>query len=121
MPGVIKAKARPRRVPGQMNNTERAYYNLLLQEVKDGTIAWMEFEPVKFRLADNTTYTPDIMLIRPNGEIEFHEVKGSWKAPHQDDSKVKIKVAADKFWWATFRSAEVIPKKAGGGWKIRTF
>jgi hypothetical protein len=48
---------------------------------------------MKFRLADATFYTPDFMVMFANGSIEAHEVKGFW----QDDSRVKIKVAADMF------------------------
>lgn len=117
----LKARARTRRIPGQMNRTEQAYFDHLSLLKAAGQIDWFAFEPVKFRLADMTYYTPDFMVILPCGAIEYHEVKGSWKAPHQDDAKVKIKVAAELHWWATFKSAEVVPKKSGGGWKITTF
>lgn len=73
------------------------------------------------RLADNTFYTPDFMVLLQDGSIEYHEVKGSWKAPNQEDSKVKIKVAAEQHWWALFVSIEIkkIPKKHGGGIEVK--
>jgi hypothetical protein len=78
------------------------------------------FERIKLRLADNTFYTPDYCVFMADGTIEFHEVKGSWKAPGQDDSKVKIKVAAETYKWAVFRSVELkkVAKKNGGGWQV---
>lgn len=78
------------------------------------------FERIKLKLADNTFYTPDFFVILADGSIEFHEVKGSWKMPGQDDSRVKIKVAAEMYRWATFRSIELKkkPKRDGGGWII---
>ena len=117
----MKAKARPRRLPGTMNKTEESYHWHLAAAQMAGMIEWFAFEPVKFRLAVNTSYCPDFMVVNRDGSIEFIEVKGSWKAPHQDDSKVKIKVAAELYQWATFKSAEVVPKAKGGGWKMTTF
>lgn len=80
------------------------------------------FQQIKLRLADNTFYTPDFMVLMKDGSIEFHEVKGSWKAPNQDDSKVKIKVAAEQHWWSKFVSVEIkkIAKKHGGGIEVKT-
>jgi hypothetical protein len=104
-----------------MNATEVRYADHLNVQKLAGDVVEFSYEPCKFRLADNTFYTPDFMVINNNMEIEFHEVKGSWKAPHQDDAKVKIKVAAEMFWQFTFLSAEVVPKNRGGGWKITTF
>lgn len=116
----FKARAK-RREPGVMNRTEASYADHLERRKLAGEIIDYKFEPMKFRLADLTFYTPDFRVIMADASIEFHEVKGSWKAPHQDDAKVKIKVAAETFWEYTFRSAEVIPKNRGGGWKITTF
>jgi hypothetical protein len=48
---------------------------------------------MKFRLADNTFYTPDFMVVMADGLLEAHEVKGFW----EDDARVKIKVAASLF------------------------
>jgi hypothetical protein len=106
-----------RREPGSKTEYEEAWETLIR---KNAQVDQYFFERVKLRLADNTFYTPDFMVFLVSGEIEFHEVKGSWKAPGQEDSKVKIKVAAEQNRWATFRSVELrrIPKRDGGGWQV---
>ena len=58
-----------------------------------GEILWYSFEALRFRLADNTGYTPDFIVLRSDGVIEAHEVKGFWV----DDARVKIKVAAEMY------------------------
>ena len=70
-------------------------------------------EAVKLRLADKTFYTPDFVVIRADGGIELHEVKGHW----EDDARVKIKVAATQHPWFRFLAV-----KAGKtGWQYETF
>lgn len=78
---------------GEMNKTE-ALYAAHLERLKQlSIIADFRFECVKLRLADKTFYTPDFMVIKPDGTLEMHEVKGYW----EDDARVKIKVAAGEF------------------------
>ncbi len=91
----MKARAyiRPSRVAGRMNSTEAAYSGSLELLKKAGEITHYSFEPCKWRLASNTHYTPDFMVILPGGNIEFHEVKGFW----EDDARVKIKVVAELY------------------------
>jgi len=55
-------------------------------------------------------------VMRCDGVLEMHEVKGYW----QDDAKVKIKVASDMYPMA-FIAVYAKPKKAGGGWKYEEF
>jgi len=88
-----------RREKGEKTEYEEAWETELrkMPEV-DGYL----FERIKLKLADNTFYTPDFFVMMADGTIEFHEVKGSWKAPGQDDSKVKIKVAAEQYKWLCF-------------------
>ena len=114
-----RAIARPRREPGKMNKTERSYSLTLKARVQAGEVAYWGFEAVKLRLADRTFYTPDFMVLLPDGLIEFHEVKGSWNAPHQEDARVKIKVAAETHQYALF--VAVTPIKKGGGWTREEF
>ena len=87
---AVKARARPQPVPGSMNKTEEAYAGHLRQLMLAGEVLHFEFEPLKLRLAEKTFYTPDFMVVRRDGLIELHEVKGFW----EDDARVKIKVAA---------------------------
>lgn len=85
--------------PGVMNKLEASYASHLEVLKVGGEILDFAFEPVKLRLAVNTTYSPDFMLIMANESIEMHEVKGTTKGKPfcEDHSKVKIKVAADSF------------------------
>lgn len=91
----------------RMNKTERWYAtHVLAPMVANGEINSWAFEGLKLRLADRTWYTPDFMVITSTGLIEFHEIKGSWTAPHQDDARVKLKVAAEDHPWAMFVAYE---------------
>jgi hypothetical protein len=101
---------------GAMNKTEAAYAATLELRRAAGEIAWFKFEGLKFRLADNTFYTPDFAVMLASGELEAHEVKGFW----QDDARAKIKIAADMY-PLRFIAVQVLPKKAGGGWKVEDF
>jgi len=101
---------------GQMNNTEQAYCVDLAMLKSAGLIAWFKFEGVKLRLADNTFYTPDFAVMRADGTMEMHEVKGFWT----DDARVKIKVAADMYPFK-FVALKAKSKKAGGGWQEEEF
>ena len=102
---------------GEMNKTEKAYSEYLrgLQSVNE--VIWWRFEGMKFRLADNTFYTPDFAVMLPNGMIEIHEIKGSLSFI-QDDAKVKIKVAAEMYPFQ-FRLIAPKAKKYGGGWEVK--
>lgn len=93
--GVKGMKTRPRAIhrPGVMNGAEQAYSLLLSRRREAGEISEYFFEPVKLKLGKACFYSPDFMVIRSDGRIEMHEVKGFWR----DDARVKIKAAADKF------------------------
>jgi len=104
---------------GERNKTEQAYEDLLKAMQISGQILWYSFECIKLRLADNTFYTPDFLVMKASGELEAHEVKGA-KAIFMDDARVKIKVAAETF---PFKFIVAYPKtkKSGGGWEIEVF
>ena len=101
---------------GEMNRTESAYAALLEVRKQAGEILWYRFEGIKLRLADSCFLTVDFAVLLANGLMELHEVKGA-KAIFADDSKVKIKVAAEAYPFV-FRVAFPKPKKEGGGWLI---
>jgi hypothetical protein len=96
---------------GTMNKTEAAYDQHLWAQRGNGVV-WHKFEAVKLRLADNTFYTPDFMVLAADSVVELHEVKGYW----QDDARVKIKVAASIY---PFRFIAVT--KAKGQWQREEF
>lgn len=95
---------------GCMNRCEQAYAEHLKTS---NTVLWFKFEGLKFRLADNTFYTPDFSVMLNNGALEAHEVKGFWT----DDARVKIKVAADMY-PIKFIAVKPRAKKNGGGWDV---
>jgi hypothetical protein len=101
---------------GAMNKTEQAYAVTLELAKQAGEVAWYKFEGIKFRLADNTFYTPDFIVMAVDGVLQAHEVKGYW----QDDARVKIKIAADLY-PIQFLAFKPRAKKDGGGWQQESF
>jgi hypothetical protein len=101
---------------GQMNKTEERYAATLELLRHAGDILWYKFEGLKLRLADNTFYSPDFFVLRKDGMLEAHEVKGFW----QDDARAKIKIAADMYPFKFFAVKERA-KKYGGGWEYEAF
>lgn len=101
---------------GERNKTESAYELHLEARRAAGEIVWFRFEGLKLRLADNTFYTPDFAVMRSDGQLECHEVKGHW----QDDARVKVKVAAEMYPFR-FIAVKARPKRDGGGWLQEVF
>lgn len=97
---------------GVMNKTETAYRGQLELMQRAGEIVWFKFEGLKFRLADKTFYTPDFAVMKADGQIELHEVKGYW----EDDARAKIKIAAELY---PFRFIAI--QRDGTGWKTEEF
>lgn len=116
-----RARGRVAKTPGQMNQTEKAWADVLEAKKLLGEISCYEFEKIKLKLADNTFYTPDFWVVLSDGRIEFHEVKAMTSKGvvlAEDDAKVKIKVAAEQFWQFDFVIAARGPKSQGYPWKI---
>ncbi|MEM9490033.1 MAG: hypothetical protein AAGC55_12875, partial [Myxococcota bacterium] len=67
----------------------------------------------------STYYTPDFVVYRSDGGIEFHEVKGYYgtKRAHRSgkerEGRLKIKVAADRYRYHSF----VIVWREDGRWQ----
>ncbi len=101
---------------GAMNKTEAAYAQHLELLKAAGEVLWYKFEGIKYRLADNTFYTPDFAVMVKSGALEAHEVKGFWV----DDARAKIKIAADLY-PVKFRAIKAKTKKNGGGWSVEEF
>jgi hypothetical protein len=99
-PAITKAKGRRRFEPGRMNKLETAFAAHLDLRKAAGEVAGWWFEALKLRLADNTFYFPDFLVMLGDGSLELVEVKATWstgKAGWKDDSRVKWKVAAEKY------------------------
>jgi len=101
---------------GTMNKTEAAYASFLDTLVACKDVVWWKFEAVKLRLAEKTFYSPDFLVMRSDGSLECHEVKGHW----EDDARVKIKVAAS-IYPMQFIAVQQLAKGKGGGWKVERF
>jgi hypothetical protein len=121
-------KARVRaaaRVAGRMNGYERSYSQLLDSKLAAGEIAGWFFETRKFRLADDTWYTPDFEVLMADGAIEYHEIKAcqkNGKVLVEDDAQVKLKVAAEMYPHFTFRRVALWRRKMHKDvWKIETY
>ena len=104
---------------GAMNRTEAAYEQVLAGRLSAGEISWYKFEGWKFRLADNTFYSPDFAVMLASGALECHEVKGAMVI-FQDDAKVKVKVAAEMHPCA-FKVVVPRRKADGGGWEVKEY
>lgn len=115
-PAQVRGRASRSRVhhPGVMNATEKRYAEHLGILRDAGRIADFAFESVKLRLGPDwkTSYTPDFLVVRVDGGIELHEVKGHW----EDDARVKIKVAA-----ALHPFVFVAVQLEKGAWKLERF
>ena len=105
--------AKGRLKPGVMNKTEAKYAAYLELLKQAGEVLWYAFEGMKFKLADACFYEPDFAVMLADGSMEMHEVKGA-KAIFQDDAKVKIKVAAQKY---PFKFKAIFPLK-NNGWEV---
>lgn len=103
-----------RRVAGQMNGLETRYSQVLESQKLSGQIVEWWYECFTFKLAHDTRYTPDFVVMLPDGILEAHECKGFF----EDHAKVKVKVAASKFPFV-FRIVRAKAKKEGGGWDIQ--
>ncbi len=92
-------KAYGRKRPMVMNKIEQRYARHLEGLKYEGKILCWAYESLKLRLADNTFYTPDFYVLDSEGLVCIKEVKGTKKGSYfcLEPSKVKIKVAADKY------------------------
>ena len=104
-----------RRTPGTMNGLEAKYAATLTIDQASGAIVGYWFEAVTLKLAPDTRYTPDFMVLHNDGTLEFREVKGFM----EDDAWVKLKVAADKFPIFRFTLIRQKLKRDGGGWDVK--
>lgn len=115
--GLTALRAKGRMKKGELNRTESAYAMYLEGEKQAGKIVDFWFESLKLKVADGACwYLPDFMILRPNGELELHEVKGSPRV-FADDAKVKCKSVATQYPFALF-VAYPRSKRQGGGFDV---
>ena len=90
-----------------MNNLEEKYSKWLDSLKWEKQIEAWQFEPLGLKIAEmRCRYHPDFLVVR-HDQFEFHEVKAfskkAGKPRYEDDSMVKLKVAARQFPWFQFR------------------
>jgi hypothetical protein len=100
---------------GDMNKTEAAYAQHLGALKHDGKILDWKFHAIRVRLAPNTYYEPDFMVLNASGQIEIHEVKGTFTT---EKGQIKVKLCAAALpWFRVFKCS----KQKDGSWTIQEF
>lgn len=105
-----------------MNSAETAYSEVLDIDQRAGRIHHYWFEGISVRLShppkgQPATYTPDFMILMPDGTTIIDDVKASYRDRAGD---VRIKAAAELFPLWTWRIVEMKKrnKRDGGGYVI---
>lgn len=101
-----------RRLPGQMNQSEARYAKHLEWRKVQGEVAAYWYEPFRLRLATNTGYHPDFLVMLADGRLELHELKGFM----EDDAAVKLKVTSEVYW---IFPVYVVREKPRNVWTLR--
>jgi hypothetical protein len=102
----------------QMNKTERAYSVLLDEEKRQGLVIDWKFHPMRVRLADNTFYEVDFLVLHADMRLAIHETKGGYTT---DKGQMKIKLCAEVLPYFRMVKATKLSPKLGGGWKREEF
>ena len=102
----------------KMNKTEEAYSLLLDQKKQSGEILDWKFHPMNVRLADNTFYEIDFLVVAKDRELQIHETKGTYTT---EVGNIKIKLCAEVLPWFRFVKCIKQSKKDGGGWVFKEY
>lgn len=114
----------PRKKTTGMNKGETAYAAVLDTMLERGLIVGWWYELLSIRLADNTRYNPDFVVMLADGTLEFHEVKprknGKDGKPDsywaEEDAKLKVKLVAEH---SPIPVIIVWPNRHGGWVQVR--
>lgn len=107
-----------RKPKGQMNKTERAYSERLEEQKAKGEIIDWKFHPMNVRLAKDTFYEVDFLVLHADMGLAIHETKGEFTT---EKGQAKIKLCAEALPWFRFYKCIKLSKKNGGGWKIEEY
>ena len=127
---LVPSPQRPPTTPAPMPRTaqkpsapyrsrlEQRYAVLLAVHVHDGLIVRWGYEELTFRLAPRTTYTPDFVLLFPDGRCVFDEIKHErfLRDPRHSKSWTKLKIVAARWPCFTFRLCTWGKR----GWTLKT-
>lgn len=111
-------QAKGRLPKGSMNKTEAAYAAHLDQQKLAGLILDWKFHALRVRLADNTFYETDFIVLAADSTVEIHETKGGFTT---DKGQMKIKLCAEVLPWFRMIKATKLKPKEGGGWRLEDF
>ena len=84
------------RKPVGLNKTEARYWGRLVLARHRGEVEDFRFHALTFILGPDCRYTPEAFVLRPDGTMEMHEVKGPF-IRSGDDGMVKLRVACRMF------------------------
>ena len=108
--------------PPKMNLTEQRLEQHLANQKLAGEILWYKMHGFGIRLADNTFFYPDAMVMEKDRSISIYDAKGqnrkTGKGLWKDDAKVKIKIAAELY--PIFRWRGISHSKKNG-WVVEEY
>jgi hypothetical protein len=106
-----KGRAEPKAV-SRMNKGEARYAEELDRRIAAGHLAAWWFEGVTLKMAPDTHYRPDFLVVLADGTLELHEVKGRKGDTFYatEDGWLKLKLVAEQF---PFTVRVVWPAKDG--------
>ncbi len=116
--GVKRWQALGRMAKGEMNRTEAAYADRLNQLKQAGEVLDWKFHPMRVRLACNTYYEVDFLVLHADHTLAIHETKGGYTS---EKGQLKIKLVAEVLPYFRMIKATKLPAKDGGGWKLEEF
>jgi hypothetical protein len=113
---------RPRHATERMNKGESLYAAHLEAQRVAGRLSGWWYELLTIRMADNTHYRPDFLVMRDDGSLELHEVKGRKNGKDgkpdtfwaEEDAWLKCKLVAEH---CPIPLSVVWPRR-DGGWEI---
>lgn len=101
---IKKARWKPKK-RGEPNKLEQRHRDTVIADgIKSGEYVDCLYEAVSFSISHNEeriVYTPDWLILRADGEIEIHEVKG---AIYRGDSRVRLRLAASRYYWINWKA-----------------
>lgn len=116
--GVQRWQALGRLPKGKMNKTETAYSEHLDRQKLAGSVLDWKFHPMRIRLADNTYYEVDFLVLHADMALAIHETKGGYTS---EKGQLKIKLVAEVMPWFRMIKATKLPAKQGGGFALEEF
>lgn len=101
-----------------MNGTELEYSTYLDEGKRCGRVIAWRFHPFNVRLAANTFYEVDWIVLASDMGLEIHETKGGRTTVH---GQIKIKLCAEVLPFFRMKKVTKLPKKKGGGWHVEDY